>query len=149
MDKIRGVPWKWDPEADEVPDKLLVRMLSDEEKNQLAGPGGEVDNKTVYRMRLKRDDFVEKGFTEGCPGCKSILSGGQQRGHTEACRKRMEGLLQQTNEGQERLKRQADRENEFYSKVLEKHDLDEQAKKKAKTDLEASAEGGAGEDTVR
>ena len=70
MDKIRGVPWKWDPEADEVADKLLVRMLSDEEKNQLTGPVGEAERKTVYRMRLKKGDFVAKGFAEGCAGCK-------------------------------------------------------------------------------
>ena len=32
LDKIRGVPWQWDPDVDEVPDKLMVRMLSEEEK---------------------------------------------------------------------------------------------------------------------
>ena len=55
--------------------------------------------KTVYWMRLKRDDFIEKGFTEGCPGCKAILEGGPVRGHSEACRRRMEDLLKQTSEG--------------------------------------------------
>ena len=105
LDKIRGVPWQWDPEADEVADNLMVRMLSEEEKQQLAGQGADAEPKTVYRMRLKRDDFISRGFTEGCARCKSILSGGPVRNHTEACRKRMEGLMKDTDEGQARLKR--------------------------------------------
>ena len=121
MDKIRGVPWQWDPEADEVPDKLMVRMLSDEEKQQIAAQGGGGDHKAVYRMRLKRDDFVSRGFIEGCPGCKSILSGGPVRNHTEGCRKRMEGLMKDADEGQARLKRQADRENEYISRAMGRH----------------------------
>ena len=96
-------------------------------------------------MRLKRDDFIENGFTEGCPGCKSILSGGPVRNHTEACRKRMEGVMQKSNEGQARIKRQIDRENEHISRILEKHDTEEQVKKKAKPDTEASPQGGATE----
>ena len=58
LDKIRGVPWKWDLEADQVADRLMVRMLSEDEKSQLAGHGADAEDKTVYRMRLKRDDFV-------------------------------------------------------------------------------------------
>ena len=83
-------------------------------------------------MRLKRDDFIEKGFTDGCPGCKAILSGGPVRGHTEKCRKRMEGLMQQTTEGQERIKRQVDKENEYITQRLAASD--EEARKKQKRD---------------
>ena len=94
-------------------------------------------------MRLKKDDFLSRGFTEGCPGCKSILSGGPVRNHTEACRKRMEGLMKETDDGQARLKRQVDRENEFINRFMEKHDEGEQAKKKARPTTEACSEGGA------
>ena len=31
LDSVRGVPWQWDPDADEVSDKLLVHLLSDDE----------------------------------------------------------------------------------------------------------------------
>ena len=79
-----------------------MRHLTDEEKAALAIPTPAEGPRNVYRMRLKRDDFIEKGFTDGCPGCKAILSGGPVRGHTEQCRKRMEGLMQQTPAGQER-----------------------------------------------
>ena len=138
LDSVRGVPWQWDPETNEVPDKLLVRMLSDDEKKHLLGPETEGGPKQVYRMRLKRDDFIERGFTEGCLGCRAILSGGGVRNHSEACRKRMEGILKETSEGQGRLKRQIDRENEYLSKVLEEHDRDEQARKKVRGDAAGS-----------
>ena len=115
LDSVRGIPWQWDPDAGEVPDKLFVRLLSDDEKKHLAGPPVAEGTKTVYRIRLKSDDFIERGFTEGCNGCKAILDGGPVRGHSEACRRRLEELLKRISEGQERHKRQRDRENEFFS----------------------------------
>ena len=142
-DAVRGVPWKWDPDAEEVTDRLLVRLLSKDEKKHLAGPAPEAGPKIVYRMSLKRDDFVEKGFTEGCLGCKAILSGGGVRGHSEACRRRMEELMQKSSEGQARLKRQTDPENEYLSRVLEANDQKEPAWKKVRSDVVASPEGGA------
>ena len=145
LDQIRGVPWQWNPDADEVPDKLMVRMLSEEERQRLSGPEAEAVPKTIYRMRLKRDDFISRGFTEGCAGCRSILSGGPVRNHSEACRKRMEGEMKGTEEGQSRLKRQVDREHEYISRILEKEDGEESAKKKPKPDQAESSEGGTAE----
>ena len=145
LDQVRGVPWQWNPDADEVPDKLLVRMLSEEERQRLAGPEAEAVPKTIYRMRLKRDDFISRGFTEGCAGCRAILSGGPVRNHSEVCRKRMESEMKESTEGQTRLKRQVDREHEYISRILEKEDGDESAKKKPKPDQVACSKGGAGE----
>ena len=142
LEAVRGVPWKWDPDAEDVPDKLLVRMLTDDEKKQLERPEPETGPKTVYRMRLKRDDFIEKGFTDGCLGCKAILEGRGARGHTEACRRRMEELMRNTQEGQDRLKRQTDRENEYLERVLESNDPSKQVNKKARTETGDNSEGG-------
>ena len=142
LDAVRGVPWKWDPDAEEVHDKLLVRMLSEDEKKQLERPAPETGPKTVYRMRLKRDDFIEKGFTNGCLGCKAILEGSGARGHTEACRTRMEEIMRNTSEGQDRLKRQQDRENEHLSRLLEPHDPYSHIHKRAKTDSRDDSEAG-------
>ena len=142
LEAVRGVPWKWDPDADEVPDKLLVRMLSDEEKKSLERPVPESGPKNIYRVRLKRDDFIEKGFTGGCPGCQAILEGRPARGHTEACRKRMEELMKNTPDGQDRLKRQRDRWNEQLDRLLEAQNPETQANKKLKIDSDISSEGG-------
>jgi hypothetical protein len=35
-------------------------------------------------MMLKREDFIEHGFTEGCPGCQMIIAGATARGHTSS-----------------------------------------------------------------
>ena len=138
LDSIRGVPWKWDPEADDVVDKLLVRHLTYEEKQNMIDPVVDTGPQTVYRMRLKREDFIEKGYTEGCLGCRSILSSGPVRGHSEACRRRMQELFKNSSQGQGRLKRQIDREHEYYSRVLQ---AEEQAQKKQKLHTSGSPEG--------
>ena len=51
--------------------------------------------------------------------------------------------MKETGEGQARLKRQVDRENEYISRFMEKHDVGEQAKKKARPTTEECSEGGA------
>merc|ERR1712240_171121 len=143
LDAVRGVPWQWDPDSDVETQKLLVRHLTEEEKAALAIPTPAEGPRNVYRMRLKRDDFIEKGFTDGCPGCKAILSGGPVRGHTERCRKRMEELMQQTTAGQERIKRQADKETEYLSQRLAASDQEE-TRKKQKREPGLAPEGGGG-----
>ena len=41
-----------------------------------------------------RADFEQWGLSEGCPGCRYLRTGqGRQQAHSEACRKRIEGLL--------------------------------------------------------
>ena len=75
LDAVRGVPWQWDPDSDEDTQKLLVRHLTEEEKASLAIPTPAEGPRNVYRMRLKRDDFIERGFPDGGPGFKAILSG--------------------------------------------------------------------------
>ena len=132
----------WDPDSDIEGQKLLVRHLTDDEKAFFSIPSAPSGTKTVYRMRLKKDDFLDNGFTEGCLGCKAILSGTGVRGHTEQCRKRMNDIIQKTSEGKERVKRQIDRENEYFSRQLEAHD-NEEARKKQKREDDAGPEGGA------
>ena len=55
--------------------------------------------------------------------------------------------MKETCEGQPRLKRQADRENEYISRYMEKHDAGEHAKKKSRPTTAACSEGG--EDVVQ
>ena len=43
------------------------------------------------RFKLRKEDFMEYGYTVGCPGCESIqLDSNVRRGHNEECRSRME-----------------------------------------------------------
>ena len=54
--------------------------------------------------------------------------------------------MKDSEAGQARLKRQVDRENEYISRVMEKHDAEEQAKKKARPCVEASSQEGGAEE---
>ena len=60
------------------------------------------DGHRMYRLRLKKEDFLVHGFTEGCPGCQAIIVGTTARGHSEACRSRMESALDKTDDGRQR-----------------------------------------------
>ena len=51
-----------------------------------------MENK-VARTHLRRGDFEQSGLSEGCPGCRYLRTGqGRQQAHSEACRRRSEGL---------------------------------------------------------
>ena len=50
-------------------------------------------------MRLTKEDFIEHGFTAGCPGCNAIGVGDTTaRNHNAECRARMNEALEQKKE---------------------------------------------------
>ena len=58
----------------------------------------------VARTYLRRADFERWGLSEGCPGCRYLRTGqGRQQAHSEACRRRIEGLLNCHPSGSTRL----------------------------------------------
>ena len=145
LDQVRGVPWQWDPEQGQVHADLKVRWLKEEEvASGNVVFGGEP--KGMYRLRLRKRDFLKYGFTEGCVGCQAMIAGTNPRGHTEACRNRMNKALQETDEGRQRLERQSEKENEYLARKLEENcggsDAG-QAAKKARVELEGLGGSGA------
>lgn len=42
---------------------------------------------------IKRGYLEHHGYSAGCPGCKALIRGTARQGHSEACRRRLEGLL--------------------------------------------------------
>ena len=133
LGRVRGVPWKWRPEADDAPKELRVRWLDEDEK--IDGKAASQDSEIrVYRMRLRREDFVKHGFTEGCPGCMAIISGKIARGHTEGCRDRMMKAIGNEADGKQRLDRQVEKEKDYFAKELERScgKEDEERRKRAK-----------------
>ena len=119
LEQVRGVPWQWDPEQGEVHADLKVRWLTEEEWDRGGAVYGD-EGKKVYRLRLRKVDFLNHGFTEGCVGCQALISGAEARGHSESCRERMNKALENTDEGRLRRERQHKRENEALAKHLEK-----------------------------
>lgn len=118
LEQVRGVPWQWDPEQGEVHADLKVRWLKEEEvADGNVALGGE--SKRMYRLRLRKMDFLTHGFTEGCVGCQALIAGTTARGHTEACRERLNKALEETEDGRQRRERQFEKEDEFLARKLE------------------------------
>ena len=130
LERVRGVPWQWDPDQEDVHVDLKVRWLKEEEiAAGNAGLNQESTSKRMYRLRLRKEDFVRHGFTEGCLGCQALIAGTGARGHSEQCRDRMNEALEETEEGRQRRERQGEKENEYLARELEKFDEDQRAKK--------------------
>jgi hypothetical protein len=80
------------------------------------------------RAKLKPQDVERHGFTVGCPGCQQIqLKSPDRKNHTEECRRRMEGELTKTSDGQDRLDRAKDRLDTKAAEIGQA-ELDKQAK---------------------
>ena len=80
-----------------------------------------MENK-VARTYLRRADFEQWGLSEGCPGCQYLRTGqGRQQAHSEACRKRIEGLLRGDSAGSARLAAADERTNRALADAVERH----------------------------
>lgn len=71
------------------------------------------------------DDWMQRACpafsamaTQGCPGCQAALAGTSWRGHSEACRSRMEAI-RASSEGQGHFRRQQERENDKCAREIE------------------------------
>ena len=121
LSRVQGVPWQWNPAEGTVHRDLQVRWLREEELEAGRAVACEEDRK-VYRMRLKKEDFLEHGFTEGCPGCQAIIAGASARNHSEPCRTRMEAAVTSTETGKRRREQQEERENREIARRMERDD---------------------------
>eukprot|EP00971_Amphidinium_carterae_P352707 6492710-Amphidinium_carterae.2 len=55
----------------------------------------------VHRTYLRREKSLkEYGYTKYCPGCEAARLGLQARGHSEACRRRIEEAMKASEAGQ-------------------------------------------------
>ena len=67
-------------------------------------PGEVLMEIKVARTYLRRADFEQWGLSEGCPVCWYLRTGqGRQQAHSEACQKRIEGLLEEDSMAAARL----------------------------------------------
>jgi hypothetical protein len=138
LEKVQGVPWQMNPGEGAVHQDLQVRWLREEEL-EAGRAAAQDDDRKVYRMRLKREDFLEHGFTEGCPGCQALIGGTAARGHSEACRTRMEAAVTSTERGKKRRELQEDRENQEAARRMERDDKVKRVREGEPTSSSASA----------
>ena len=109
------------------------------------------------RTYLKARDFVKHGWSEGCEGCRRLKAGNMgARPHSEACRRRMEDILER--EGDPRWLRAKERADEKVWEEIQRQEAqaDVDAKKSEEKDTqeeqgkkEATGAGDDGEDRKR
>ena len=109
--------WKRDPDKDDPPKDLKIRWLTGEERSKVTE---EMQDSKVYRLRLRREDFLHHGFTEGCQGCKALLAVSPARGHSELCWARMEKEIGKDSDGKARKEKQEEKENVHLEKILKR-----------------------------
>ena len=62
----------------------------------LRAPGEVLMENKVARTYLRREDFEQRGLSEGFLGCRHLRTGqGRQQPHSEACQRRIEGLCKE------------------------------------------------------
>ena len=88
----------------------------------LRSPGEVLVENKVARTHLRRADFEQRGLSEGCPGCRYLRTGQRrQQAHSEACRRRTEGLLKCDPVGSARLAAADERINRALVDAVERH----------------------------
>ena len=79
-------------------------------------------------FRIGKDDVHEHGATPGCAGCRAVINRTDTRNHSKTCRERFEKILSDSEEGQKRVHRAAQRMDEAVAREGEKHRKDQDAK---------------------
>ena len=91
---VGGVPWN--PNVDGEWMKLDVTVMDQQHRDQLRGQREDLE-KVPRNFYLKERDFESHGYTEGCPGCISLLKRGTRLSHSKGCRVRMEEVIRATS----------------------------------------------------
>ena len=89
------------------------------------------------RIKIRQEDLEEYGYTSGCNGRKAKVYNREARPHSDACRQRIQKLLQ----GSERMNKVQKKQDEFSEKVATKvGDREEQQKKRSNEDAADESE---------
>jgi len=111
IDRMKGTPWEPQPGRNsiEVGSKIIVHERGDNrEVPEL--PVGVPRPVRKTRFKILRQDVVKYGPTEECEGCRSAMTNGVARNHSEECRDRLAQLLMA--DGDARVMRDVDRDME-------------------------------------
>ena len=106
LELVGGVPWAMnkekDPEGEEMKHEV-VKM--DKDYKEIMREMSQEDEVVPRRAGFSQKDLETHGFTMGCAGCKSVLTGGRRQGHSEECRRRLEKEMA----GEDKVRRAAER----------------------------------------
>ena len=106
LDLLRGTPWDMRV-ADEAGRHAQPRA---EVERPLAHPPRPEEAEGARARYVTRADVDKYGMTDHCPGCLSIvITGRAEVAHSEECRERIAGMMQEDPVGRVRLEADAQR----------------------------------------
>jgi hypothetical protein len=99
LEWVEAVPWNHGKDDKDADGDMLDfdvksgpgRKLTEQEKSEIAMNEGP---RILHRAHLRRADFDKHGYTDRCPGCSALLRGLHAQPHSQACRDRLEGILE-------------------------------------------------------
>ena len=110
--QLMGAPWLMQPSTSALVNSGSATVIPPGEAIRPAEVQQEVDVKPL-RVRLRPPDFEVHCYTSGCPGCKAILRRGRPQSHNEECRKCMEEIMGNTEQGRKRKQTADDRIHDY------------------------------------
>ena len=118
---VGGVPWRVnddDPEADGEAMKMDIpsgaRQATEQEKELMS------QAPIPRNFYITKEHLTKYGYSQDCPGCKSLLRGTTRQAHNTACRRRFE----REAADDPKVRRAIEKQNEFlrWKKTREERD---------------------------
>ena len=141
LDNMIGLPWQLKPPKESL--KQVVHGPVELEID-LQPPPEEVPKSVVERRHrdyvprkiyIRKDvELEEFGYTDGCDGCFAAQHGLSHRQHSRACKARIRGELEKSEEGQKRLELLKQREEKYMVRVHEQEEKKRKASEGAEVD---------------
>ena len=101
---VKGTPQQPDPEKKGIRVPISVRFDVGEAEEVQAHPVQEGEEPAARRRGITQVDLDKYGYTPGCPGCLAKQRGEvAKKGHSEACRKRIEDLMREDAEDKKKI----------------------------------------------
>ena len=124
--KVVGTPWKPSGEYEGEEMVQIPRAVEVKPEEPEVGP-------RTRGMKIMPKHLVKAGYTKGCPKCNDMRSGRQEhisRGHSEACRKRIEEVARGDEGMRKDVEKAEQRRNEYLTRHVENQDKEDTAKKR-------------------
>ena len=86
-------------------------------------PAKEMTEPASRRRGITQTDLDKYGLTPGCPGCLAKQRGEiAKRGHSEACRKRIEDMMRQDGDDRRKIEAADERITQQIARRIEKEE---------------------------
>lgn len=119
---LQGTPQQPDPNRPGIAIPIRINFDPPAEEEPIPVDADE-KRRTIRRMRITSHLLHKYGYTEGCDGCRCRRAGlGEHRGHTEACRDRIEARMEEDEEGRQMKEQSDERINRRIAEEMERAD---------------------------